>query len=45
MTASKQSQWERLIGYVVAYQAVWIIDIGLKTGALRRNQRCWRRDR
>jgi len=27
-----QSQWARLAGFIVGYQATWITDIGLKTG-------------
>jgi hypothetical protein len=27
-----QSQWAKLAGYIVGYQATWIADIGLKTG-------------
>jgi SAM-dependent methyltransferase len=32
MSDDGQSQWERLAGYIVGYQATWITDIGLKTG-------------
>jgi hypothetical protein len=27
-----QSQWAKLAGFIVGYQATWIADIGLKTG-------------
>lgn len=27
-----QGQWAQLAGYIVGYQATWIVDIGLKTG-------------
>jgi hypothetical protein len=28
---TKQDQWQKLLGYVLGYQATWITDIGLKT--------------
>jgi SAM-dependent methyltransferase len=31
---AKQAAWERLMGYAVGYQAVWIIDVGLRSGML-----------
>jgi hypothetical protein len=32
VSADTASQWERLVSYAVGFQAVWIIDIGLKQG-------------
>jgi hypothetical protein len=29
---TKQDQWQKLLVYVLGYQATWITDIGLKTG-------------
>ncbi|HEY8693882.1 MAG TPA: class I SAM-dependent methyltransferase [Chloroflexota bacterium] len=29
---SKQDQWQKLFGYVLGYQATWVIDVGLKAG-------------
>lgn len=34
-THSKQAQWQQLLGYVIGNQAVWVADIGLKTGLFR----------
>lgn len=32
MSDALQSQWAKLAGHIVGYQATWIADIGLKTG-------------
>lgn len=32
MSDGVQSQWAKLAGFIVGYQATWIADIGLKTG-------------
>lgn len=32
MSDALHSQWARLAGFIVGYQATWITDIGLKTG-------------
>lgn len=32
---AKQAQWQKLIDYILGYQATWIIDIGLKAGLFR----------
>ncbi|MCH8086509.1 MAG: class I SAM-dependent methyltransferase [Chloroflexi bacterium] len=29
---TKQAQWQKLIDYILGYQATWIADIGVKTG-------------
>jgi hypothetical protein len=31
----KQTQWQKLFGYVLGNQAAWIADIGLKAGLFR----------
>ena len=31
----KQTQWQKLFGYVLGNQAAWITDIGLKAGLFR----------
>lgn len=28
----KAEQWQKLFGYVLGYQATWVVDVGLKTG-------------
>ena len=30
--SSKQEQWQKLFGYMLGYQATWVIDVGLKAG-------------
>ena len=35
MSDTLQSQWAKLAGFIVGYQATWIADIGLKTGLFR----------
>ena len=33
--ATKQTQWQKIIGYILGNQAIWIGDIGLKAGFFR----------
>ncbi len=32
---TKQTQWQKLFGYIIGYQGVWIVDSGLKAGLFR----------
>jgi SAM-dependent methyltransferase len=32
---SKQEQWEKLFGYMLGYQATWVVDVGLKADLFR----------
>lgn len=39
MSDALHSQWARLAGFIVGYQATWITDIGLKTGLFQGDRR------
>ncbi|MBA3414814.1 MAG: hypothetical protein H0U10_06280, partial [Chloroflexia bacterium] len=34
-TSPKQARWQKLLGYILGNQAVWVADVGLKAGLFR----------